>query len=69
MTIKKNLDCIKRIVSMEDGTVAVAINDKAQAINLLKKNPRAVKVDGEDDEVILVYSIDDIDFFKAIRKA
>ncbi len=57
-----------KTVSIIEDSIAFVFTDKRHAMNALKKNPKASYMEGQDEEIILLYNNADIDFSKAIKR-
>lgn len=57
---------IDRISTIEEGIYGVVLNSKEEAMNCLKKNPRATVYPQDNGEYVLVYDSKDIDLKRAV---
>ncbi len=58
---------VKTIEFIEDN-IAFVFPQKKDAMNALKKNPKATFMEGQDDECILIYNNKDIDLSRSIKR-
>lgn len=59
---------IDRIALLDDESVGVVLNSKADAENCLQKNPRARVLHEENGDYVLIYSVNEIDLTRAIKR-